>query len=602
MTEAAILEIQLSFNLSELHDNPFGQTTPANHPYLSSSFGEALGELYYGLEYGNRVLMLTAEAGLGKTTLLRHFERRMQDRGRTLFVSADHENGPDVLRKLLTEIGGTAVSDDLPGMWMRVDEVLTGASEVEDPFVLLLDYDQNGAACALEILRHLARLESFEKRVLRVVIAVSPDVGEEFQHSEFADEIRRVPLSPLTSAEVESYIDYRLRLVGWRGNRPFTASTSASIAERSSGRPSAINEICLNLLQDPAKTESGGSDSATAKKDSISNEYSVDMSSTKPLIAAPAHTLNRRTAALACIVLVLILTVAGLWYRSATKTHAAKHVTAETTVPFAIPLHYAVVREAQSQRLPNPAHALRANGAGGKGFAGSTTTDLASKPARDGKTVRLSRVASPPASALLSATPGKLITYDTVAVRLTSPVQAAPASPMTDVLNNARNNSEETIAKTDHKVVTERLSHVAIPQRVSTSSAVPEQPAASRPTAVRGADVAAGGDRTRRTEELAAYQIRLGDAYMKVGDYEKALRSFSNAIAFASDDKPAEQKVQDMAAYEIRLGDAYMNIGDYDKALRSFSRAIGFAPDNKEAKQKVERARRAEAAEENILQ
>jgi tetratricopeptide (TPR) repeat protein len=89
---------------------------------------------------------------------------------------------------------------------------------------------------------------------------------------------------------------------------------------------------------------------------------------------------------------------------------------------------------------------------------------------------------------------------------------------------------------------------------------------------------------------------------MKVGDYEKALRSFSNAIAFASDDKPAEQKVQDMAAYEIRLGDAYMNIGDYDKALRSFSRAIGFAPDNKEAKQKVERARRAEAAEEDILQ
>jgi Tetratricopeptide repeat len=506
-----------------------------------------------------------------------------------------------VLRKLLTEIGGTALSDDLPGMWKRVDEVLTGASEVEDLFILLLDYDQNGAERALEILRHLAPLESFEKRVLRVVIAVSPDVGEEFQHSEFADEIRRVPLSPLTSAEVESYIDYRLRLVGWRGNRPFTASTSASIAERSSGRPSAINEICLNLLQDPAKTESGRSESATAKKDSISNEYYVDMSSAKPLIAAPAHSLNRRTAALACIVLVLILTVAGLWYRSATKTHGAKHVTAETTVPFAIPLHYAVLRDEQS-RLPNPAHALMANGAGRKGIAVSTTTDLASKPARDGKTVRLSPVASPPASALLSATPGKLITYDTVAARLTSPVQTPPASPTTDVLNNTRNDSEETIAKTDHKVVTERLSHVAIPQRVSTSSAVPEQPAASRPTAVRGADVAAGGDRTRRAEELAAYQIRLGDAYMNVGDYDKALRSFSNAIAFASDDKPAEQKVQDMAAYEIRLGDAYMNIGDYDKALRSFSRAMGFAPDNKEAKQKVERAGRAEAGEENILQ
>ena len=58
----------------------------------------------------------------------------------------------------------------------------------------------------------------------------------------------------------------------------------------------------------------------------------------------------------------------------------------------------------------------------------------------------------------------------------------------------------------------------------------------------------------------------------------------------------------EMAAYEIRLGDAYMNLGDYDKALGSFSRAIAFAPDNKEAEEKIKRARRAKAAEEDILQ
>jgi len=592
------LENQLSFNLSELHDNPFGQTAAAHYPYLSSSFREALGALYYGLEYGNRILMLTAEPGLGKTTLLRHFERRRQDRGRTLFVSAGHQRGPDVLRKLLTEIGGTAASDDLPGMWVRVDEILTGPSEVEDPFILLLDYDQNGAGCALEILRHLACLESFETRVLRVVIAVSPEVGEEFQRSEFADEIRRVPLSPLTAAEVESYIDYRLRLVGWRGNRPFTASTSASIAERSTGRPSAINEICLNLLREPAKSEGRRPDSASTKKDSISNEYYVDMSASESHITATAHLLNRRTAALACIVLALVLTVAGLWYRSATKTHAAKHAAAEITAPFAIPLHYAVLHDAQPQRLPNPVHTPMANRIRSNGFASDATADPASEPARDRKTVRLSRIASPPASVLLSTTPGQMITHDTVAVRLTSAVEAPPAAPTTVVLNNTGSHSGEAIAKMDH--VTEQLSPIAVPHRVSTSSPVPQQTTASHPTAVRGADVAAR-DRSRHTEEMAAYQIRLGDAYMNVGDYDKALRSFSSAIAFASNDKQSEEKFQDMAAYEIRLGDAYMNIGDYDKALSSFSRAIGFAPDNKDAKQRVERARRAEAAEENTL-
>jgi cytochrome c-type biogenesis protein CcmH/NrfG len=57
-----------------------------------------------------------------------------------------------------------------------------------------------------------------------------------------------------------------------------------------------------------------------------------------------------------------------------------------------------------------------------------------------------------------------------------------------------------------------------------------------------------------------------------------------------------------MAADEIKLGDAYMKIGDYDNALESFSRAIGLAPDNKEAEEKVKRARRAKTAEEDILQ
>jgi tetratricopeptide (TPR) repeat protein len=56
------------------------------------------------------------------------------------------------------------------------------------------------------------------------------------------------------------------------------------------------------------------------------------------------------------------------------------------------------------------------------------------------------------------------------------------------------------------------------------------------------------------------------------------------------------------AAYEIRLGDAYMNIGEYEKAIGSFSTAIALTPDNREAQEKVRRARRAQTAEETVLQ
>jgi tetratricopeptide (TPR) repeat protein len=102
-------------------------------------------------------------------------------------------------------------------------------------------------------------------------------------------------------------------------------------------------------------------------------------------------------------------------------------------------------------------------------------------------------------------------------------------------------------------------------------------------------------------EEMAAYDIRLGDAYIDIGDYEKARLTFSRAIALAPHDKEVRERVQEIAADQIRLGDAYMHMGDYDKALRSFSRAIAFAPDNQKAQEKMKRAR-TKAAEENVLQ
>ena len=53
----------------------------------------------------------------------------------------------------------------------------------------------------------------------------------------------------------------------------------------------------------------------------------------------------------------------------------------------------------------------------------------------------------------------------------------------------------------------------------------------------------------------------------------------------------------EMAAYNVRLGDAYMEVGDCEKARSSYSRAVGGAPDSKEALDKMRRAERAKAAE-----
>jgi tetratricopeptide (TPR) repeat protein len=87
----------------------------------------------------------------------------------------------------------------------------------------------------------------------------------------------------------------------------------------------------------------------------------------------------------------------------------------------------------------------------------------------------------------------------------------------------------------------------------------------------------------------------------KTGHPQRALDGSSRTTGRIRDDEQGDERLQETTAYQIRLGDAYMNLGDYDKALQSFAAASAFAPGNKEAQEKMRRARRAKRAEESVL-
>jgi hypothetical protein len=70
----------------------------------------------------------------------------------------------------------------------------------------------------------------------------------------------------------------------------------------------------------------------------------------------------------------------------------------------------------------------------------------------------------------------------------------------------------------------------------------------------------------------------------------------------AAESDRANRAARRIAADEIRRGDVYMNAGEYDQALESFSKAVVLTPHSSAAQAKVERARRAKAAEQSILQ
>jgi tetratricopeptide (TPR) repeat protein len=69
---------------------------------------------------------------------------------------------------------------------------------------------------------------------------------------------------------------------------------------------------------------------------------------------------------------------------------------------------------------------------------------------------------------------------------------------------------------------------------------------------------------------LASFYI--GASYMKLGDYESAIRAFED---FSSDDNLIQAR-----AYSL-IGDAYMELDEFDKGISNFNKAASYKP-NKE--------------------
>jgi tetratricopeptide (TPR) repeat protein len=72
-----------------------------------------------------------------------------------------------------------------------------------------------------------------------------------------------------------------------------------------------------------------------------------------------------------------------------------------------------------------------------------------------------------------------------------------------------------------------------------------------------------------------------GYAYLKKGDYDKALTDFNKAVQLA----PNEAN-----PYDSR-GEAYLTIGDYDKAIADYSKALQLDPTFESAKEGLEKAK-----------
>ncbi len=237
------------FGLVEL---PFSVTPDPRFSYSNSLYREAFATLRYGIESRKGFIVITGEAGTGKTTLLRRLMRTEEATVHTAFIFNTHLEFTELLRLVLTDLGIGHSAQDRLTLMAQLNDYLIEQLHKDHIVSVLVDEAQDLSDEMLEELRLLSNLETDRAKLIQIVLMGQPELERKLDQPNLRQLKQRVAvrcrLAPLRSDEVAPYIHSRLQTVGYTGKELFDQGSVQKIAQHSKGIPRLINVICDNAL------------------------------------------------------------------------------------------------------------------------------------------------------------------------------------------------------------------------------------------------------------------------------------------------------------------------------------------------------------------
>ncbi|HKI12191.1 MAG TPA: AAA family ATPase [Candidatus Acidoferrum sp.] len=235
-----------------LREQPFGVTPDPNYLYLSRTHGEALGALLDGIKADRGFMALIAEPGMGKTTILYRILEELRDSARSVFLFQTQCDSREFFRYILSELGIKTARMGLVSMHNKLNEVLFSEMLAGRRFILVVDEAQDLEEPVLETIRLLSDFETPHAKLLGIILSGQPLLAEKLARTALSQLKQRIAivrrLEPLSSDETACYIEHRLKVAGFSGDRLFEPEALALIAEQSQGIPRVINNLCFNAL------------------------------------------------------------------------------------------------------------------------------------------------------------------------------------------------------------------------------------------------------------------------------------------------------------------------------------------------------------------
>jgi len=240
-----------------LQENPFHVSPDPRFLFSGAAYETALAELMFGIESHRGLLVVTGEAGTGKTTLMRHFLQWLKDRQfSSSYIFHSHLDPTGLLEFILRDFGvpvleSTKKSDLLAALhrWLHLRQ-----AEGDSP-VIVIDEAQALSLRTLSELNLLLNLENVRGKLVQIVLAGQPELEEKLRRPESRAVRQRIMVRcrlPLLSLEeTEEYIESRLRGAGGAvgsGAKVFPLGTVQTVYSYARGVPRIVNLLCEQAL------------------------------------------------------------------------------------------------------------------------------------------------------------------------------------------------------------------------------------------------------------------------------------------------------------------------------------------------------------------
>jgi general secretion pathway protein A len=232
-----------------LDKTPFSLTPDPRFLFLTARHREALAALIFGVTERKGFLVMTGEAGTGKTTLIRKLLSSFPN-GSVQFcvVTNPTLTRAELFESILMDFGVKDVPSSKALRLALFKDKLATSDQSGMITVLVIDEAHLLGAELIEEIRLLSNFETSERKLLQIVLAGQQQLDTLLNLPSMTQVKQRVAirmhLDPLSRPEVDRYLRTRWARASGGNLPPFRPEAIETIFEFSGGIPRLVNVIC----------------------------------------------------------------------------------------------------------------------------------------------------------------------------------------------------------------------------------------------------------------------------------------------------------------------------------------------------------------------